>query len=314
MMEIDVHPWDQVAIDEIAGVVYAARRAALEQQGTSHEALVRLLQEDLGKAAMRFVVAREDIKLAGFLVLAPMTLTTLSLNPGQALGSFPLVLPYLQTSSTAIALVKRAIEWAGKEGYQQIELMVPFAPDERTDPAVASWYRPLGFVTELSYVDMICDLVQQTTLDPAVPAGLALRPLKGVNNDELYDCYYAAFRAGDAQFFHAQTDQERRAYFETLDLVEARDEAASDPPPGSAPPGDRGLFLSPAAASRHPAWARHHRRRTSAPGPPGGHGPPLPAPRPADGRGRRCDRSAHGSRPPPGPGARGCPAAPRCAR
>ena len=77
------------------------------------------------------------------------------------------------------------------------------------------------------YVEMIRHLSKQTAGDIAVPDGFETEHLSTAHVDDLYQCYYEAFEAGDAQFFFEQSDQERREYFDTLGIERALNEPAS---------------------------------------------------------------------------------------
>lgn len=77
------------------------------------------------------------------------------------------------------------------------------------------------------YVEMICQLAEQTKIELVLPENNAVKPLHTASNDQLYQCYYEAFAAGDAQFFFAQTEPERREFFDTLEMTPARREPTS---------------------------------------------------------------------------------------
>lgn len=80
---------------------------------------------------------------------------------------------------------------------------------------------------ENKYVEMVCHLSEQNIVEAMPPQGLQVKHLSRVDEDDLYPCYYAAFQAGDAQFFFEQGEKERREYFDTLGLEAALKEAAS---------------------------------------------------------------------------------------
>lgn len=80
---------------------------------------------------------------------------------------------------------------------------------------------------ENKYVEMICHLNDNPDVNVKLPAGFEVQSLSTVDEDDLYQCYYEAFEAGDAQFFFEQTETERRDFFDELELVEARGEPGS---------------------------------------------------------------------------------------
>jgi ribosomal protein S18 acetylase RimI-like enzyme len=82
-------------------------------------------------------------------------------------------------------------------------------------------------MTEKRYVEMIYRLGEGLEMEFALPEGYERRTLDGVREDDLYPCYCVAFQAGDARFFFDQNEEERRDYFDTLCLDEARGEPGS---------------------------------------------------------------------------------------
>ena len=82
-------------------------------------------------------------------------------------------------------------------------------------------------MTNLRYVEMLCNLTAGMHEDITPPAGVSIRPLDEADKDQLYTCYHAAFAAGDARFFFDQDKQEREEYFGTLGLDEALGHPAS---------------------------------------------------------------------------------------
>ncbi len=78
----------------------------------------------------------------------------------------------------------------------------------------------------MDYVEMVCNLaaVDRTV---EVPVGIEVVPLREVDVDDLYAEYVGAFTAGDAEFFFAQSEAERRRYFDTLGREQAVDDVAS---------------------------------------------------------------------------------------
>ena len=78
----------------------------------------------------------------------------------------------------------------------------------------------------MDYVEMICDLGGIEGLVD-VPPGIEVVSLGGVDVADLYVEYVRAFSAGDAEFFPAQDESERREFFDTLGLEQAVNDSAS---------------------------------------------------------------------------------------
>lgn len=80
---------------------------------------------------------------------------------------------------------------------------------------------------ENKYVEMICYLSERPQDENDLRDDYEVMSLKNTSKEELYRCYYSAFKDGDAQFFFEQSETERREYFEMLRLGEAREEPGS---------------------------------------------------------------------------------------
>ena len=79
----------------------------------------------------------------------------------------------------------------------------------------------------VQFVKMRCDLTRCNIGAAEIPAEISIVAIATVPVEEVYQCYHAAFDAGDAQFFFEQTPQQRRAFFDTLGLEQASSEPAS---------------------------------------------------------------------------------------
>jgi len=82
-------------------------------------------------------------------------------------------------------------------------------------------------VQENKYVEMICHLNDKSNVEVKYPEGFEVQSLSSADESDLYQCYYKAFRDGDAHFFFEQSEDERRDFFNELELAQARDEPGS---------------------------------------------------------------------------------------
>lgn len=108
------------------------------------------------------------------------------------------------------------IAQANDAGHATLELSCPMTGDPAADRTQEAHLRAIGGTVQLKYVEMHCRLTTSTTTAPPLPEGLAVRPVQAGNAEALYACYHAAFSAGEAHFFAAQDEAERRAYFDSL--------------------------------------------------------------------------------------------------
>jgi ribosomal protein S18 acetylase RimI-like enzyme len=100
-------------------------------------------------------------------------------------------------------------------------------PVEEGQKAYQAWYEAHGFKIGICYAEMIRQLSKEPLADISPPKGFEIRPLNLASEGDLFQCYYDAFSAGDAQFFFDQGEQERREYYNTLGYKQAISEPAS---------------------------------------------------------------------------------------
>jgi ribosomal protein S18 acetylase RimI-like enzyme len=219
-------------LDEVAALTYAVKKEAMQlRDAAATRAIADWLQDEFAGLERMAVLARDRGKLAGWLLLVVRryesdTLAFVELNPW-FLGGQPLVTPGRDPRGVGALLLAPAIRWAEENDVGRMEASVPHSGDEAQDDETRAWYEAQGLPVKLTYVDMVCSLPQQE-LAPASPSpGVEIAPLGEADEAALYDCYIAAFAAGDALFFFDQKEPERRSFFSHLGLEEAREEPAS---------------------------------------------------------------------------------------
>lgn len=68
-------------------------------------------------------------------------------------------------------------------------------------------------MAQFTYVDMRCELDQKVGDEDVLIEGVTVAPIDSCQLEALFDCYVAAFSAGDAQFYQLQSEGERRRYY-----------------------------------------------------------------------------------------------------
>jgi ribosomal protein S18 acetylase RimI-like enzyme len=225
-LDVSIRKWNEIAIEDIAEVTCAAKPTEMKSRAATVKRLLNWLQEVEDSSVV--VLAHSGAALVGWLMLHKTSQTTLEMNPG-ALGGHPLVSPENDSREIGIQLIKEALSWAQKETFEIIEIWLQRTPEESDQQykEYETWYGSLGFVIQGTSVDMVCNLATQDPTEIVLPADFELHKIKGAAEDALYQCYYAAFSAGEAQFFLDQSDNERREYFNTLGIRGALNEDAS---------------------------------------------------------------------------------------
>lgn len=170
------------------------------------------------------IVAQRGRQILGWAILMAYGPGVVAINPGDFGGH-----PVISADEDAVFVTGEILyvvqQWAHSVNLRRVELWFLMTNDEDDQRYIAQ-YAALGFLERLRYVSMVRD-VPATVPAVALPPGVTLESLRAVERDTLYAVYLAAFGAGDARFFAAQDEAERRAFFDTLGWESAPDHPAS---------------------------------------------------------------------------------------
>lgn len=231
-MKVSIHDWQEVNIKDIAQLTYEAlqyspltrRRGQTVEEITEWLHTLEFDEEFTGSPVV--VSAHEEGRLIGWLMLNTIG-STAEVVPWN-LPLRPIFAPSCNRKEVEPQLVKKAVMWAQKEGVDVILLRVDKFPQksEQDQNKDIAWYESLGFNLreDTMYLDYYITGDEEDVL---LPDGFELAPVKGVDRDDLYQCYYDTFNAGQSPFFFDQTEKERREYFNILFESECADEDIS---------------------------------------------------------------------------------------
>ncbi len=229
-MNINIYKWDNLDIHEIAQLTLVAKRASgswgaeetIERVKKNIHNLNTSYKKLFGVKSPIAVLARSGEKLIGYLLLFFKNSKKVEINPW-FLGGHPLILPNKKAEEIGTKLIGEVVKWTRKEGIETIELTIPWNIEEsnRVYDEYEAWYGSHGFKLKLKYVFMTCNLAKHTITDVTTPSGFEIKQIRAVSKEALYQCYYDAFKAGDAQFFFYQTEKERREFFNKLTSKDA---------------------------------------------------------------------------------------------
>jgi hypothetical protein len=124
-------------------------------------------------------------------------------------------------------LLEKAVTWARNEGVTAILLRVDKQPGHEYDQVNdITWYESLGFTIreDTVYMDYYTTGDEE---DPQLFEGVELTHVTDVERDDLYQCYYDTFSAGQSPFFFDQNEGERRESFDLLFESESVNEDTS---------------------------------------------------------------------------------------
>ena len=217
-MQISIRQWHELDLREIARLTYAAKEAHEQtSEQETIERIVKWLHEQFAELPRLAVLARSGEQLVGWVMLVVQNPTKVEINPWY-LGGHPLVAPDQDHQEVGSLLLREAIAWARDEGFEVIELCV--ARDLAADPQVyesfSDWYASFGFAVREESVGFFRRLSPLDLPDLVAPAGIQVRPVTDVDQDELYRCYHDTLSAVQSRFYFDQSETERRAYFDTF--------------------------------------------------------------------------------------------------
>jgi len=227
MMEIFICQPSEVDSHELATFLYSMRQEVLDERGISLEELESRL--DSNWKPFGSVLARSDGEVIGCVLLYRLVDSDLvEINPGSILGSHPIVSPGVEEQQVGAELVDGAKSWVVQNGFDAVYLDIPWDPTAPQGPyeRYRERYGALGFEVIQQIRQMDCTLPAEIPATSPPPA-VELAQVQTVDREALYQCHYAAYMRGDAQYFYQMDDRERRADFERITSSDIRGHPAS---------------------------------------------------------------------------------------
>ena len=221
-MKPNVCKLDEIDLKELAEFTSIVKTGNADQR----DKYAGWFEEELLPLEHATILGTEAGELVGWVLLVVQEHEKVEINPW-LLGGHPIVSPTQEHKESSAMLLQEAIKWAKIRNARSINLAVPIEDSESTNHEQEKWYATQGFTPLLKYVEMKCNLSANIVTDISIPEGIKSESLENADENELYACYEQAFQGGDAKFFFTQSDAERRDYFDTLGLEEARGHAAS---------------------------------------------------------------------------------------
>jgi GNAT superfamily N-acetyltransferase len=225
-MKIFVQNPDLVDLTELAAFTHSVRVREFATEGHSPRQIEAAITEQIdGKPAL-FITARVATKLVGWIVLLPVSRTTLQINLDYLIDGRPVVDPVCSQYSLEEQLIQAAKVWAQENGYQEIKGKLLYhgrvlAEDQNVR------YQNLGFRPVFEYVGMECDLSNFELPDFSIPEAIRIGDLEQANESELRAMFVEAFRSGDAVFFQGLSDAEIDCFFDSLGYQDALEQKGS---------------------------------------------------------------------------------------
>jgi GNAT superfamily N-acetyltransferase len=216
-MQITTHAWKELDLHEVARLTCAAQGSGGQTSAEAVERMVERLDAHMAALSRYAVLARSGGQLVGWLMLVAQNPAKVEVN-SWFLGGHPLVAPGQDRQAVGAPLLREAIAWARKQGFEAVELGIErdLGADSQVYEAFNDWYASLGFGVREESRGFFRRLSSPELAAPVVPEGIELQPVIGVDQDKLYDCYHATLAESQSGYFLDQGERERRAYFDTL--------------------------------------------------------------------------------------------------
>ncbi len=215
-MNISISRESEVDMNEVAAFLYKMKRAELDIRGLALEDLEDRLENDWSPFGC--ITARSGEELAGCVLLYRLGNSDLiEINPGSLLGSHPIVASGFDSQAVGAELIEAAKYYLVQEGFNAVYIDIPWDPTGPQDAydRYRERYAQLGFEVIQQVRQMNVSLPAETPAIPP-PPDILLSQILCLDEDELYQCHYAAYMNGQAQYFYQMDDQERRADFERI--------------------------------------------------------------------------------------------------
>jgi len=209
MVNFTHHSRESIDVAELAAFTHRAYGLLPipYKHGETPEAIATFLEQ---KCPDFIVLARAAGELLGW--------AGLYLGDWQAnlLSWHPLVLP--PDPALSEQLVRACIRHTAAAGHRRMEVLLLNLTSESRDYAAqcGAIYQAAGMGRGSEWQSMEADLRRLDVALRDLPETLALRPLTGISNDELWPCFDAAFSLGADRRYAQQSAAERRETYEAF--------------------------------------------------------------------------------------------------
>jgi ribosomal protein S18 acetylase RimI-like enzyme len=113
-------------------------------------------------------------------------------------------------------LLTECLDYALQHHYTRIEVSYEKKDNPKEYPVDPSIYSQVNLMGEDEIVFMSLNLAEQEISEVEFPEGIEIIPLKDVDDDDLYSCFYESFSQSGDRNFLSQTDEERKEFFKEL--------------------------------------------------------------------------------------------------
>lgn len=215
-MKTCIQQWKEVDLDEVAKISFAslqASTATTKESRTLEDVRSWLETQEFSEQSVVSLVSSNS-SLFGWLILIPQNKRKLMMNPW---GTHPLTDPKEDRMKVTASLVKEATRWAEKEGFEVIEFYVPKSMEDiELHEDYMQLYESCNVYAKGFTVDMQLELSKSELVPNEPQPDFLLTSIEDFRMDELYSCYYSAFKEEKLWYFMEQNEEEKRAYFDEL--------------------------------------------------------------------------------------------------
>ncbi len=228
-MEINIVEWNKVENRIVAQLIYDIFTKGNNDWGEKNspgtiEGYLEEIENDKSNLA---VMLHVEGHLIGFVALK-VSKSSVEMNPTW-LGGDPFISTELDRGELIEVLIAEIKMWAlinnlesitfYRNHFESITREYQRIPLER--------YQSIGFNVREKDVFMGFGLDDYEPVPLASPSGYDVTPIRDVDYEAVYSCFYDTFSKGQSPFFFDQSDRERREYFETWSTPESMESDAT---------------------------------------------------------------------------------------
>ncbi len=216
-IEIRTHNWNEVNINEIAQLIFAARKASpFWRPDRSRDWFRQFIHQRIERFSPSFAI----LAMAGDTLVGMIGVITTDPTSYDLWRWHPVVLPSEDENGIASGLIEASFSQMKAAGVQRLEVSFDFSKDEITPESEVyyqkyhSWYAQHGAVKLDETAYMICQAANfKPLLRNSLETDFEIRAFSATDKDVIHECFYQAFLDGKDRSFLGKTEAQRQKMF-----------------------------------------------------------------------------------------------------
>jgi ribosomal protein S18 acetylase RimI-like enzyme len=210
-MEVRIHPWKDVNVEELARFSFQTRyKEGFPIGNITVDTYLTAIQWWINQSKSIPIIAYTNGQIAGWLVFFSFIPTTATIGRWH-----PIVKQVTKKDEIAMELLRASISHARAQSFEHLEAeLTGITPEtESWYQSYANWYESLGFYLSTEEARWEKDLKEDSFPAPVVSPELQLLPLDQFTNEDLEAPFFEMFNNSQDRFWLDQTPDQRRESF-----------------------------------------------------------------------------------------------------